>query len=496
MAAGGAADADPRGILPGADRPVPGRELLRLRPDRDLPGLHARQLPGATDQRGDLAALYEHLEVRSDRLGHHARPRLQHRLFPGLPCAQRHDARGAVPALRDPVPHLGDHPHHRLDPVPGSQWRVQPGADGAAADHAAPRLPAVLRLRRDRHLRPSLHRADDRPDRQLAVQDRSASAGGGARRRRQPLADHGERRHSAGEDRHRARLDPGRYAGDGRLLCGAPDERRPERVDRLGALDRDPGDAISAGRRQRDGARRRGRGHRGLHDACCRRAQRAGQIGEGGHGGRGRRERRGAAMDVLRSCHSVRGFPRVSLRADAGDLRAVVPRTDRRRHLSDGRGLHQLVRRHIQAWADGEHPGLVLTLACTRRGRERGDGRDVGRGRARLPPTVPGSGGAVLSRGRELGHAEPPGRLRYRSRIPFPGAGARLVHVGAGGSAHLDLAVRAVRNVRGCQPLRPVLGRGRERSRREPLATAAPRDPAHSRARHPGRRGVGVHALL
>ncbi len=38
--------------------------------------------------------------------------------------------------------------------------------------------------------------------------------------RRQPLAHHGRRGHSAVEDRHRSRLDPGVHPGDGRLFRG------------------------------------------------------------------------------------------------------------------------------------------------------------------------------------------------------------------------------------------------------------------------------------
>ena len=51
----------------------------------------------------------------------------------------------------------------------------------------------------------------------LAKIDPSADRGG-ARCRRQPLADHGRDHHSAVEDRHRARLDPGLHPGDGRFL--------------------------------------------------------------------------------------------------------------------------------------------------------------------------------------------------------------------------------------------------------------------------------------
>ena len=72
--------------------------------------------------------------------------------------------------------------------------------------------------------------------------------------RGKPVADDGRYRDSAVEDRDHAGVDPGVHAGDGRLLRCPANERRAERVHRIDAVDGDPGDAISAGFGQCDGA--------------------------------------------------------------------------------------------------------------------------------------------------------------------------------------------------------------------------------------------------
>ena len=59
---------------------------------------------------------------------------------------------------------------------------------GSGIIHAAAGLPAVLRLRRDRRLRPPVHAVHGRADLQLDGAHRPQPARGGARRRRQPLA--------------------------------------------------------------------------------------------------------------------------------------------------------------------------------------------------------------------------------------------------------------------------------------------------------------------
>ena len=63
--------------------------------------------------------------------------------------------------------------------------------------------------------------------------DRAAVRSGG-RRRHQPLADAALCRGAAVQERHRARLDLRRHAGDGRLLRRQGDERRQQRLGGLG----------------------------------------------------------------------------------------------------------------------------------------------------------------------------------------------------------------------------------------------------------------------
>ena len=120
-----------------------------------------------------LAHLCQLAAIRRHRLGDHAVPRLQHRLFPGVPRPQRQH-RGWCCSCSAPS---------RSGP-PGIirtiAWIPFLGRNGAFntvlidlhVTRPAARLPAVLRLRGDRHLCPPLHPADDRADRQFAGQDR------------------------------------------------------------------------------------------------------------------------------------------------------------------------------------------------------------------------------------------------------------------------------------------------------------------------------------
>ena len=105
-----------------------------------------------------------------------------------------------------------------------------------------------------------------------------------------------------------------------------------------------------------------------LHDARRRCPQGTGEIAMmvGGTSRRGQR-RRPWTFYALAALFGA--YPAVPLWADAGDLRAVVPGTEWRRHLPDGRRLAHLVPRHFQAGPDGEHPGLLRPLdrACRHR---------------------------------------------------------------------------------------------------------------------------------
>ena len=204
----------------------------------------------------------------------------------------------------------------------------------------------------------------------------------------------------------------------------------------------------------------------------------------------------GTAVDLLCAGDAVRAVPRVSLRPDAGDLSAVVPGSERRRDVSDGRGVAGLVRRHPEARADGQYPGVVRPLDRARLGRQRDDGGDLGGRRPRVPAPVSRIGRAVLSRRREPRHAEPPGRFRHRPRVHAAGAEAEPLHLGARGAADLDLAVRPVRDVRGGQPVQPLLRGSRQRPRRQRVAAPAPCDAADPAAGdHRGRHGR-VHPVV
>ena len=107
----------------------------------------------------------------------------------------------------------------------------------------------------------------------------------------------------------------------------------------------------------------------------------------------------------------VRGLPAVPLRPDAGHLRAVVPGTERRRDIPDGRVLDGLVPRHRSS------PGRWPTSRCRSAARSSSP-----RWSALLtvvfsvaaalgfPPPLSRFGRAVLSRRRQPGDAEPAGR--------------------------------------------------------------------------------------
>ena len=166
----------------------------------------------------------------------------------------------------------------------------------------------------------------------------SEPVGGRARCRRQSMADDDQRRHPAVGDRHRARLDLGGHPGDGRLFRGSADQRRTERVDRLGAVDGDPGDAVSAGRGQRHGAGRRGRHHGDVHDAGRGCPEGIGGIADSHGDLEHRRKRWRRAAINLYALAILFGIFLVFLYGPmlAWCLRALLPGPGRRCHLSNG----------------------------------------------------------------------------------------------------------------------------------------------------------------
>ena len=207
---------------------------------------------------------------------------------------------------------------------------------------------------------------------------------------------------------------------------------------------------------------------------------------------------RAAALHLLFARRRDGRVPAVPVWPDAGDLRAVLPRAERRRDLPNGRRLDQVVRRHSQARADGEHSGVVRTFRRAGRRGLRSDGGDLGGRRAGLPPPLPRRRPAVLRRGREPRDAEPPGRLRlrHRPRLPVARRAAGPVHLGARRAAHLDAAVRPARHVRRRRPVQPLLRGGGDRPRRVALAAVALRDAADPAARHRRRGGGRVHPVV
>ena len=194
------------------------------------------------------------LKFARDRLGDHAVSRLQHRLFPDLPRAQR--AIRAVLFLLCAIPFLdlGDHPHDRLDPVPRPQRRLQPGADGLRltsqpldfllfSDFAV--IVTYVHLFTLLMVGPianSLAKID--PALIEAARDAGASRWQTMVDVIIPLSKTGIALGSI--------LVVTQVMGD--YFVVKADERRPERLDRVGAVDRDPGDAIPAGRGQCRGA--------------------------------------------------------------------------------------------------------------------------------------------------------------------------------------------------------------------------------------------------
>ena len=170
------------------------------------------------------------------------------------------------------------HPHHRLDPLPRPQRRLQPGADGPEPHRQPLEFLLFSRFRGGDHLCLPVHPADDRADRQLAVEDRpgviEAARDAGASRWRTmadvviPLSKTGIALGSM--------LVFTQVMGD--YFVVKADERRAERLHRLGALDRDPGHAVPAGLGQRDGAGGLRRHHGGLHDARRRCPKGAGEV--------------------------------------------------------------------------------------------------------------------------------------------------------------------------------------------------------------------------
>jgi hypothetical protein len=99
------------------------------------------------------------------------------------------------------------------------------------------------------------------------------AARGGARRRRERLADAVERYPAAVQARHRHRLDLRRHHRDGRFRDGAPDERRPDRVGRPDDDECDVAAAVSRGRGQCRDPAAAGADHRGRDDAAGRHPQ-------------------------------------------------------------------------------------------------------------------------------------------------------------------------------------------------------------------------------
>ena len=194
LASGQPAGADPARAVRAADGAVPGGQLLRLRPGRHLPGVHPGQLPRAADHAGDAARLCQLAEIRRHRLGDHAVPRLQHRLFSDLPRAQRQRSR-TVLFLLCAIPFWTSGIIRTI------AWIPFLGRNGAfntiLQDLHITSQPLTFLLFSDFavvvtyvHLFTLLMVG---PDRQLAGEDRPGAAGGGTRRRRQPLAHHGRR---------------------------------------------------------------------------------------------------------------------------------------------------------------------------------------------------------------------------------------------------------------------------------------------------------------
>ena len=102
----------------------------------------------------------------------------------------------------------------------------------ARPDQGAARVAAVLRLLGRAGLRAPLHAVHGRADLQLDDAHRPQPARGGARRRRQRLADAVERHRAAVQARHRHRLDLHHHHRHGRLRHRGHDGRRPERLGR------------------------------------------------------------------------------------------------------------------------------------------------------------------------------------------------------------------------------------------------------------------------
>ena len=194
---------------------------------------------------------------------------------------------------------------------------------------------------------------------------------------------------------------------------------------------------------------------------------------------------------------AVRRVPAVPLRADAGDLRAVVPGTEWRRDVPDGRRLALLVPRRVQARDDGEHPCVVHPLDRACRGGERAHRGVLGRRRARLSAGDSRAPACVFYFA-VASLVMPSLLVGFGIGFGFQvlGLADQPVHLGARRAAHLDAAVRPVCHVRRGEPLQPRLRGSGERPRRHGLAAAAPCHAADPAARH-HRRGDGrLHALL
>ena len=194
---------------------------------------------------------------------------------------------------------------------------------------------------------------------------------------------------------------------------------------------------------------------------------------------------------------SVRSISGVSLRADGGDLRSVLPGSGRRRDVSHGRHLRELVPRHFPAGTDGQYPGLLLALDDARR---RSSARRRWRSRWR-----PGSPSAGRSRARACCSTWRSPAWSCRASwsasasgwaSEFLGTRAEPLHLGARRTAHVDAAVRPVHDVCGGQPVRSNMGRSRQRSRRQLLAAPAACDVADPVSRHHGRGDDRIHAVL
>ena len=175
-------------VLRPADAGGARRQLLRLRPHRHHPGLHLRQLRRAVPLGGDAAALSQLDQVRADRLGDDAACWASTSPISWCSTSAACCGRSAcscsarcrswtsnIIRMISWIPFLGR--NGIFNQALMGSGIVQPAAG----------VPAVLRLRRGRGLRPPVHAVHGGADLQFHGAHRHKPARGGARRRRQPL---------------------------------------------------------------------------------------------------------------------------------------------------------------------------------------------------------------------------------------------------------------------------------------------------------------------